>query len=221
LIAASLAYGRVEQILKSVSIVLGRLGYSPHQYILSATPKALIGDFSGFTHRFANGSHVAALLMGIKQVLKAHGSLYTCFLKGIRETDDTVFPGLVDFVRNLTVNCKQQMGHLVPDPQKGSACKRLNLYLRWMVRSDSVDLGEWEDIPVSKLIIPLDTHMHRIGWLLGFTERKQADLRTAMDITKGFRNICPEDPVRYDFALTRLGIRKDVDLYQELDKGNG
>ena len=148
-----------------------------------------------------------------------HGSLYSCFLKGVSKDDDTVFPGLVYFVRNLTADGKQKTGHLVPDPQRGSACKRLNLFLRWMVRKDRVDPGGWEEVPASKLIIPLDTHMHRIGCIFGFTERKQADLRTAMEITEGFRDIRPEDPVRYDFALTRLGIRDDLDLYQELGKG--
>jgi len=218
LIAASLAYGRVSQILKSVSCILKCLGPSPYRYVLTLSPETLKTDFSDFTHRFATGSHITALLIGIKQVMEEHGSLYTCFLKGVSENDNTVFPGLVYFVRNLTSNGKQKVGHLIPDPQRGSACKRLNLFLRWMVRRDRVDPGGWEEVPVSKLIIPLDTHMHRIGCFFGFTERKQADLRTAIEITEGFRDIRPEDPVRYDFALTRLGIRDDLDLYQELGK---
>ena len=216
LVAASLAYGRVAQILKSVSRILECMGPSPYRYVLTITPETLKKDFSDFTHRFATGSHLAALLKGIKQVMEEHGSLYTCFLKGVSEDDNTVFPGLVYFVRNLTSNGKQKTGHLIPDPQRGSACKRLNLFLRWMVRRDRVDPGGWEEVPVSKLIIPLDTHMHRIGCFFGFTERKQADLRTAIEITEGFRDIRPEDPVRYDFALTRLGIRDDLDFYQEL-----
>ncbi|MBW2545477.1 MAG: TIGR02757 family protein, partial [Deltaproteobacteria bacterium] len=98
----------------------------------------------------------------------------------------------------------------VPLPAKGSACKRLNLFLRWMVRRDDVDPGGWDDIPPSKLVIPLDTHMHRICLAFGFTKRKQADMKTALEITDSFRAIVPDDPVRYDFALTRLGIRKDA-----------
>ena len=86
-----------------------------------------------------------------------------------------------------------------------------------MVRRDEVDPGGWSSVPVSKLIVPLDTHMHRICLLLNLTKRRQADLRTAVDITHAFRKIAPEDPVRYDFALTRLGIRDDTDLVSFLE----
>jgi len=89
-----------------------------------------------------------------------------------------------------------------------------------MVRQDDVDPGGWENLPASKLIVPLDTHMHRICLLLKFTSRKQADLRTAIEITEAFRTISPDDPVRYDFALTRLGIRDDADLGQFLKRCN-
>ena len=98
---------------------------------------------------------------------------------------------------------------LLPFPEKGSACKRLNLFLRWMVRKDRVDPGGWDGVPASKLIVPLDTHMYGITRGLGFTERKSADLRTAIEATAAFRKIAPRDPVRYDFALTRPGIRRD------------
>ncbi|MFC1474950.1 TIGR02757 family protein, partial [bacterium] len=96
--------------------------------------------------------------------------------------------------------------YLTPAPRRGSACKRMNLFLRWMVRRDDVDPGPWTDVPASKLVVPLDTHMHRISSGMGLTSRKQADLKTAIEITDAFRAISPEDPVRYDFALTRLGI---------------
>ncbi|MCD6487215.1 MAG: TIGR02757 family protein, partial [Syntrophobacterales bacterium] len=107
---------------------------------------------------------------------------------------------------------------LLPSPAKGSACKRLNLFLRWMVRHDDVDPGGWDDISSSKLIIPLDTHMHRICLALGITKRKQADMKTALEITRSFQVMAPHDPVRYDFALTRLGIRKDTDITSFLYK---
>ncbi|MCP4693017.1 MAG: DUF2400 domain-containing protein, partial [Desulfobacterales bacterium] len=102
-------------------------------------------------------------------------------------------------------------GHLVALPEKGSACKRMNLFLRWMVREDAVDPGGWEGVPASSLIIPLDTHMHRIGLGLNFTKRKQANMRTALEITEAFKALYPDDPVKFDFALTRLGIRDDLD----------
>ena len=100
----------------------------------------------------------------------------------------------------------------MPDPSKGSACKRLALYLRWMVRNDEVDPGGWKMVDPSALLIPLDTHMFNICTTLGLCSRKAADGRSAIEITEAFKKVCPEDPVRYDFALTRFGIRSDMKL---------
>jgi len=110
--------------------------------------------------------------------------------------------------------------HLLPRPERGSACKRLNLWLRWMVRRDAVDPGGWTGVSPAQLIVPLDVHMHRICRALGLTQRNAADLRTAVEITDAFRRFAPDDPVRYDFALTRLGIRPgpDADLAAFLAK---
>jgi uncharacterized protein (TIGR02757 family) len=88
----------------------------------------------------------------------------------------------------------------------------MNLYLRWMVRKDCIDPGGWHGVPVSKLIIPLDTHMHKISLKLGFTEKKQANMDAALEITTGFKRIIPDDPVKYDFVLTRFGIREDMNI---------
>ncbi|MFW6062129.1 MAG: DUF2400 family protein [Planctomycetota bacterium] len=109
----------------------------------------------------------------------------------------------------------------MPDPSRGSACKRLLLWLRWMVRRDAVDPGDWRGVPASKLVIPLDVHMHRITRLLGFTRRKQANLATAMEVTAGFARLCPADPVRYDFALTRFGIHPDMEPDELLARCRG
>jgi uncharacterized protein (TIGR02757 family) len=212
LIAASLAYGRVAQILKSVSHVLNIMGASPAGYLKNATSGTLKKDFAGFVHRFATDDHVVALLLGVKQVIATQGTLYECLLAGLKKKDKTVLPALTVFSRKLTKIGSGNAGHLIPLPERGSACKRLNLFLRWMVRKDAVDPGGWDEIPVSKLIIPLDVHMHRAGLLLGFTNRKHANMSTALEITEGFRKLVPRDPVKYDFALTRLGIRDDQDL---------
>jgi len=123
-----------------------------------------------------------------------------------RPEDDTVIPALEGFAKAFFPSGSP---FLIPAPSKGSACKRLNLFLRWMVRQDEVDPGGWDLIPPSKLVVPLDTHMHRIGLLLSFTNRKQADLQTALEITDAFRKVAPHDPVKYDFVLTRLGIWSD------------
>lgn len=218
LIAACLAYGRVKQILQSVSSVLETMGPSPVRYVKFVSRRSLTGDFSRFRHRFAGGSHMIALLVGIKQILSQYGSLDRCFLAGFNENDENILPALTAFVRVLTDTGSRSAGHLIPLPEKGSACKRLNLYLRWMVRKDTVDPGGWDSVPAVKLIIPLDVHMHRVGLGLGFTDRKQTDMKTAHEITDGFKKIAPKDPVRYDFALTRLGIRSDENLGSFLKK---
>jgi uncharacterized protein (TIGR02757 family) len=106
---------------------------------------------------------------------------------------------------------RQEPNFLLPEPSRGSACKRLHLYLRWMVRRDAVDPGPWTGVRASDLMVPLDTHMHRICSLLSLTSRRQPDGRAAAEVTAHFRNICPLDPVRYDFSLTRLGMLGRLD----------
>ncbi len=142
-----------------------------------------------------------------------HGSLEALFAAGMKRSHDTVLPGLEMFVEKLrraaggTGACPS----LLSSPADGSACKRLNLYLRWMVRSDKVDPGPWRRVPRSKLVVPLDTHMFRIARALGLTRRRQANLATAIEITRAFARHSPRDPVRYDFCLTRLGINPLLD----------
>jgi uncharacterized protein (TIGR02757 family) len=211
LIASALAYGRVAQILRSVRAVLDALGPHPAKRLRRTAGAALRRRFAGFRHRFHTGSDLAALLIAISEALRRHGSLEECFLNGFVPRDGTVVPALSRFVRELNATGDGRL-RLLSDPADGSACKRLNLFLRWMVRSDEVDVGAWRGVPARALVIPLDTHMHRIGLALSATARKQADLRTAMEITAAFQAVSPEDPVRYDFALTRLGIHPDGDV---------
>lgn len=206
LLAASLAYGRVAQIFKSLSGVLQQMGPSPLNFILQSTPQSLMEVYGRFSHRFATGNHLAALIWAIRNIISRYGSLYACFLLGMTPEADTVLPALIRFVSELTGGHPSEMGHLIPLPERGSACKRLNLFLRWMVRKDDVDPGGWTSVSASKLIIPLDVHIHRMGLRLGLTQRKQADMRTALEITGAFRDICPDDPVRYDFTLCRMGM---------------
>ena len=125
----------------------------------------------------------------------------------------TVLPGLSFLVRELTKGFNGHRNSLLPLPEKKSACRRLSLFLRWMVREDRVDPGGWQEVPPRKLIVPVDTHMYRICIQLHLTERRSAGMPTAIEITRAFREIEPEDPVRYHFALTRLGIRKDTPAY--------
>jgi uncharacterized protein (TIGR02757 family) len=211
-IASSLAYGRVAQILNSVSFVLAAMGPSPRVFIESASREKLSTSFSGFKHRFTTSDELIDFLLGMRQVIHDHGSLHRCFFKHHAAHDADTTRALQPFAEEFRSHMNADCNSLLPHPEKKSACKRLHLFLRWMVREDEVDVGGWEGVSPSKLVVPLDTHMHRIGLILGMTTRKQADMKTALEITHAFRKIVPDDPVKYDFALTRLGIRTDTDL---------
>ena len=210
MVAASLAYGRVNQILKSVSDVLDRMGKAPFRFLTESTDLDICSALRGFVHRFADGEGMARLLIGLRGVVKQYGSLINAFQGPGLSNHETVLPALDRFCCRIADAAGGDLGHLLPQPKRGSACKRMNLFLRWMVRKDEVDPGGWDGISTAGLIVPLDVHMHRTGRGFGFTKRKQADMRTALEITEGFKRFAPGDPVRYDFVLTRLGIRKDM-----------
>ncbi len=210
LIASSLAYGRVAQILKSVRIVLGVMGRSPSSYLSCSNKEDLKKSFKNFKHRFTDGKEMASFLWGIKNIVEKHGSIENCFLKGHKKSDTDMIPALKFFSKEMRSFMGNGTNSLLPDAEKSSACKRINLYLKWMVRKDDVDPGCWQKIDPGKLIIPLDTHMYRFGTCAGWTKRKNADMRTALEITEGFKKIAPKDPIKYDFAITRFGIRSDM-----------
>ncbi len=211
LVASSLAYGRVAHILRSVGEVLRELGPHPARFVDETERDELHRVFAGFRHRFTRGEQMAALLLAAKAIRARHGSLESCFAAGL-DGQDNIVPAMAAFAAELRAAAGDELGHLLPSPRQGSACKRLCLFLRWMVRRDAVDPGGWRAVGASMLLVPLDVHMHRIALALGLTRRNQADLRTAAEITAAFASIEPDDPVRYDFALTRLGIRSDGDL---------
>lgn len=207
LVSSSLAFGNVKQILRSVETVLIRMP-EPARFLRDATRAGLAKTFEGFRHRFVTGEDLVAMLSGVKASIEEHGSLERCFAAGVRPEQDSVVPALGAFVDALKDG--RGANYLLPDPARGSACKRLHLYLRWMVREDAVDPGGWTSVSSAQLVVPLDTHMHRIARALGLTARASGDVRTALEVTAAFRALAPADPVRYDFALTRLGIRNDT-----------
>lgn len=210
LIAASLAYGRVEMIMKNVGRVLGTLGSRPRSWVETISKKDLNLVFKGFVYRFATQAHLICLIQGIQSVLRDFGSIEACLTAGMSDRDETVLPGLTFLYRHL--DPEGRCGHLLADPAKNSACKRSHLFLRWMVRDDAVDPGGWTGVRPDQLMIPLDRHMYTAGTMLGFTRRKSADRKTCLEITSGFKQICPEDPVKYDFSLTRFGIRRNMGM---------
>ena len=206
LIAASLAYGKVNQILKSVSLILAFMGPEPSGFLRKATFKSIDSLCSNFKHRFTTGEELAVFLFNIKKILEDYGSIKACFIESY-SNEIELLPALLNLIKKLRSGKCDCYNSLVPLPTGKSAYKRLNLYLRWMIRKDNVDPGVWEDVPASILVIPLDTHMHKISLANQLTNRKQADWNAALEITDAFRKLSPEDPVKYDFALTRTGIR--------------
>ncbi len=219
LVAASLAYGRVTQILVSVRRVLDRLGESPARFVADTTPARMKARLAGFKHRWTTGEDLAAMLAGARRTVRAHGSLGECLAGKIAPGDETITSALTGLVGELSAFAPGSK--VLADPARGSACKRLHLMLRWLVRRDEVDPGGWDNIPPRLLVVPVDVHMHRIARTLGLTKRKAADGRTALEITRAFAAISPDDPARYDFSLTRLGLNPEVRKSDFIAKLNG
>jgi len=216
LLAANLAYGRVEQIQKSLTDLFERMGESPYAFI-RGFGKAEQKSLKGFKHRFTTDQDISNLLMLLKKVLNKYAGIEEFFIQGYNPDDRNIIPALSKFCNSLLDmyaaehNPKTSRGlkYLLVNPAKGSACKRLNLFLRWMVRDDDVDTGLWKSLDKAKLIVPIDVHMGRLCKILGLYNRKAVSLPTAIKITEGFAEIEPADPVKYDFALSRIGILGD------------
>ena len=212
-LAASLAYGRVEQIENSLKNLLGRMGKSPFEFVAGLTDKDR-GVLADFKHRFNTGGDIAELFVLFSKVLNDFGSIEKYFLSFFRISDKNIIPALTRFCDSLLDKHRaahrgrisKGLAFLLAGPGRGGAAKRLNLFLRWMVRSDDVDAGLWRSIDKSKLIVPVDVHMARLCKILGFHNHKNVTLKTALEITNHFAGIEPEDPVKYDFALSRIGI---------------
>jgi uncharacterized protein (TIGR02757 family) len=214
LVAACLAYGNVKAIMGGIENVLRRMTPSPRVYLLDTSPAAIAADFKNFRYRVTSPTDMTNLLLGVKNILESRGSLNACFIAGNTgrarslNGDDPHLDAIAAFVDALADASGGPLRHLVPHPSRGSACKRLMLYFRWMVRRDSIDPGGWIGLDPASLIIPLDTHVHRMSLRLNLTRRKQPNLATALEITRRLRAICPADPLRYDFSLTRPGIMR-------------
>ncbi|MEN6385106.1 MAG: TIGR02757 family protein [Phycisphaerales bacterium] len=206
LLSAMFAYGAVEQIEKFLTGLFAKMGKSPSKFIknFSAKDKIL---FEPLKYRFNTGSDIIALLEALKKVLNKFDTLENLFLAGYTSSDTTIIPAAGKFVNALNLRDKSAgLKFLVSDPANGGTCKRLFLFLRWMVRDDEVDTGLWKNIEKSKLIVPVDVHMGRLSKITGLHHKKTYNLKTALEVTKGFAQISPKDPVKYDFSLCRIGI---------------
>lgn len=210
LIASSFAVGNVKAILKFLYSVFDEMGNSPYKYLRFSSDEKIISDFSGFYYRYYNSEKVVEFFTKIKYLLVRYATLENWVMNSYNPKDETISPSMKRLSNDLSLSSS-----LIPKGSGNSGFKRLALYFRWMVREDNVDLGLWKKIDSSKLIIPLDTHIMNISHILGFTKSKSNSMSNALKITGEFRKIYFEDPVKWDFALSRLGIHPDLS-YEEL-----
>lgn len=216
LLASSLAYGNVKIIRRSVERVLGPLGKNPGARVTRTDAKELLRKLRGFRHRWTGARDVACLLTLAGRMIEERGSIGAFFAESYvardmagslrRFSERALALDHGGLYRSRAIPEAVGVRFFFPNPLTGAA-KRLNMYLRWMARpDDGVDLGLWTFVPTRELVIPLDTHIFRIGRHLGWTSRKTPGFRTALEITRSLARFDPEDPVKYDFALSRLGI---------------
>jgi uncharacterized protein (TIGR02757 family) len=210
-IASSFAFGRVASIQTSVEKILAALGASPARFLDAYGGEPLVE--LRFKHRWVTRRDLERFLLGVARARREHGSLRNLFAACDPGGDDFV-PALARFYDEMARFAAdgravtRGLRFLLPNPAQGSACKRAHLFLRWMVRGADVDLGLWRGarFDPARLLLPMDTHVHRISTYLGLTRRKGADLAAAREATDWLKKIAPDDPVAFDWALSRLGI---------------
>jgi uncharacterized protein (TIGR02757 family) len=216
-ICAVFAYGKVDLIKKSVHRILDPLQDEPVKFILSLSERDIAKMYTGFKHRFNNEVDLQRLLIWLRQVYLSHESLENFVSPTFEMSASDCIETLVTKLSQLSSKPlkKPEKGSsfwfLLPKPSTGSACKRFNLFLRWMVGTGPMDFSLWKKFSKSNLIIPVDVHVMEQSLKLGFTSRKNADWKTAEEITKSLKCLDPEDPTRFDFALCHIGINK-IDL---------
>lgn len=214
--AASLAFGRVASVLQSIERVLAIMGTSPAAYVRDFDPHRDGSAFDEVVHRWTRGADIVALLWIVHQMIDRRGTIEGFFADGYDPAAPDVASALDSFsTRALALDLKAAYGrvpgrpgvcYFFPRPSAGSACKRLNLFLRWMVRHDALDLGVWTRVSPARLIVPLDTHVIRVGRCLRLTRYTSPGWAMAREITSALARLDPEDPVKYDFALCHLGM---------------
>jgi uncharacterized protein (TIGR02757 family) len=215
-LSASLAFGRVASIQASVERVLAVLGPRPAAFLDSWDERDL-ASLRGFRHRWVKGEDVEDFLRMVKRARRAHGSLGALFAVGDGDglAGEDYVAALSHFHRNLLFllfplpsDISRGLKFLLPSPAAGSACKRSHLFLRWMIRTEGFDLGLWTGgrFTPARLLLPMDVHVHRISRRIGLTRRKTADLAASREATAWLRRLAPDDPVAYDWPLSRLGI---------------
>ena len=215
--AAGLAFGRVASVIQSVEALLHAMGPHPAAFVRGFNPVRDSGRIEPLVHRWIRGRDLVALLLVLQRMLRDAGTIEAFFTEGDDPAAPDISAGLDAFCRRaLATDLSRAYGarmpsrpgvcNFFPRPSSGSACKRLNLFLRWMVRRDAIDLGVWTTVSPSRLVVPLDTHVIRVGRCLRLTRYISPGWRMAAEITASLRALDPNDPVRYDFSLCHLGM---------------
>lgn len=214
-IASVFAYGNVKQIINSLNRFLVICENKPYKFIEKFNSAKQSESKFTFIHRFYSSNDITQLFHLLNTSNNDFGSLKKLFLSGYNSKDENLKNAITHFSQYFLDKAQKEFGTLsrgivfmFPLTEKGSACKRINLFLRWMIRKDELDLGLWQEIPTSKLIIPVDTHVARICQQLKLTTRKNVSWKMAEEITNNLRKYDPEDPVKYDFAICHIGMRK-------------
>ena len=210
LVAACVAFGNVKAIHAKMADLAERLGPSPARF--AECPSEVRARLRGWRHRVFRGQDVAALLVGARRVQRAHGSLGALFEADFERTGSLreALASLCDAIRRAgrlrRGGARRGPSHLLPDPRGPSSSKRLLLFLRWMIRAaDGVDLGLWHVDPAA-LVVPLDVHIRKLSFNLGFTQRKVPSWRAAEEITRALSRFDASDPTKYDFSLCHMGM---------------
>jgi len=215
--AAALAFGRVASVLNTVETLARVLGPEPATYVRQFDPKGPHPELRAMVHRWTRGVDIVALLWLLRQMIDRSGSIEAFFREDYDPAATDIGGALDGFSRRAMaldlgavygrrVPARAGVGYFFTRPSGGSGCKRMNLFLRWMVRRDEVDLGAWTSIARSQLIVPLDTHVIRLGRCLRLTRLTSPGWRMASEITASLRAIDPVDPVRFDFSICHVGM---------------
>jgi uncharacterized protein (TIGR02757 family) len=216
IISASFAYGNVRLFKAVLKQLFSKMGGSPYEFIMNFNPGTEGALFSGIKYRFNENADIVAFFHILGMTIREHGSIRQAFRLHYSDDDPDIGKGLAGLVETMLMTDTSVVYgrnirpagllQLMPSPVKGSACKRMSLFLRWMIRDKDIDFGIWPGIPKNRLVIPLDTHIARISKCLGLTRRASADWKMAVDITNSLREFDPDDPIKYDFALCHQGI---------------
>jgi len=220
-LTASFAWGQRPTILAKARPFLKLMGDSPYEFIVNHEEKDRAA-FEGFVHRTFQPLDALYFLDRLQRHYQQFNSLETLFTNGMKPSDDDVGGALLHFHDHFfdVEYAPQRTRKHVATPARKSSCKRLNMFLRWMVRSSEkgVDFGLWNSIRPSQLLLPLDVHVQRVGTRLGLLTRKQADWKAVQEITAAVRTFDASDPAKYDFALFGLGVLEKYGDEKDLDR---